>query len=249
MTLVIHTRDEWGAAPPSRAYSWIGPAVAFTCHWVGPGMGSYSQQTVPSILRGIQSSHMTPSASDPTKPWSDIAYSFAVDRFGGCWTLRGWDVRTAANGTNAGNSGSIAVVYLGGEGDPFTDQAKATLVELRAAHLARGGLADCYGHTDWTATGCPGAEILTFAHTQLALDLGPAFNPTETPDMTPEQAGQLAEVRNAVVDGHVAGAVVTQIDQRLNVLSEKLDRAGGVVDLARVPTTALLAELGRRTTG
>lgn len=229
--MIIRSRSEWGAAPPARPYSWIGPNVALTVHWVGNTLGEYAPTRTPEILQGIQRNHIDIQA------WSDIAYSFAVDRHGVAWALRGWDVRTAANGTEAGNSGSIAVLYVGGQGDPFTVAARTTIAELRRTHIARGGLIDAWGHQDWTPTACPGDEILRWVRT-LSADLEPATVPLED-TMNSTQEAKLDEVRRDIVDGHLAGGIVAQLDVRLNNIVAKLDAIEtrlGAIEGGEVPT-------------
>jgi len=100
-----------------------------------------------SIVRGYHSFHLS-------KGWAGLAYSSAVCPHGTRFEGRGPAYRTGANGTNDGNLRSYATVYLAGEGDPLTDEAKTAFLEegRRLAPLR-------WAHSDWKATGCPGAPL------------------------------------------------------------------------------------------
>jgi hypothetical protein len=87
--------------------------------------------------------------------WSDIAYSSLVCPHGGRFEGRGAGVRTAANGTNAGNQYSYATCYIAGEGDPLTDDAKRGFLE----EAQRFGVPLDKVHSDWFNTSCPGGPL------------------------------------------------------------------------------------------
>lgn len=181
MTRII-PRSEWGARPANYITP-LPAAVAFTIHWEGVPIGTYTAADAYERVRAIQRYHMDANG------WNDIAYNFVVDQWGQIFEGRGWDRRSAANGTNEGNSGSIAACYLGGPGDPFTDQAKAAYRWLRGQHVARGGLVDVFPHRHWTSTACPGDELAAFA---AELDAEPATfgaagssQPTTSPSSSP----------------------------------------------------------------
>jgi hypothetical protein len=183
VTVRIIPRAEWGARPPLGT-TYLPDAVAFTIHWEGPPMGQYTPQGAYALVRAIQNYHMG------TNGWNDIAYNFVIDRYGQVFEGRGWGRRSAANGTNEGNGGSIAVCYLGGQGDPFPEATKDAYRWLRAQHIARGGTLACYGHRHWTETACPGDEINDFAGSLHGTtpSLAPAAQPTPppAPDEEPE---------------------------------------------------------------
>ncbi len=120
-------------------------------------MGPFGHDRCAGKVRQIQTYHMD------TKKWSDIAYSTVVCPHGYVYEGRGWRTRTAANGTNAGNDASYAHCYLGGQGDPLTEDGKRGLV--LAFHLAQvegGAGTQRWVHRDWKATECPGDEITAF---------------------------------------------------------------------------------------
>lgn len=86
------------------------------------------------------------------KGWVDLAYTSGCCPHGVRFEGRPTWARTAAQGTNEGNRVSSAVVYIGGEGDPFTDLAKWAFVdeEMRLGRQLR------WCHNDWHSTACPG---------------------------------------------------------------------------------------------
>jgi hypothetical protein len=217
---VIRPRSDWGAAPSGGA-SWLAADVGVAVHWEGPYMGPYAQASVPSLLRGIQRYHQG------TQGWADIAYNFVVDRFGGTWEGRGWNARSAANGTSSSNSNYLAVCYLGGQGDPFTAEAANAISALFQEHVARGGRAEITGHRDHTATACPGDEIYAWVH---GTPLAPQ---SQEDDLTPEQAQQLAEVHAYINPARAGGGdtYLPNLLHRLMVDAIKKTRVGGTQEV------------------
>lgn len=214
---MIRPRSDWGAAPSGGA-SWLATDVGVAVHWEGPSMGAYSEDAVPGLLRGIQRYHQA------TQGWADIAYNYVVDRFGGVWEGRGWNARSAANGTNSSNSNYLAVCYLGGEGDPFTAEAANAISWLFQEHVRRGGRAEITGHRDHVATACPGDEIYAWLH---GTPLAPQ---SQEDDLTPEQAQQLAEVHRWLNPGIAGGGdtYLPNLLHRLMVDAVKKTTPGGV---------------------
>jgi hypothetical protein len=107
------TRAQWGARPRKGTPTPLNPTGA-TAHWEGPHMGTFPHDQCDDKVRGIQAFHMD------GRGWSDIAYNALVCPHGYVYEGRGPGVRSAANGTDAGNDADVAVCYLGGEGDPCT---------------------------------------------------------------------------------------------------------------------------------
>lgn len=163
-------RGEWGARPPRNVSRNVSPRH-LTAHHGGPspwpgGIGSHDRCA--QIVRGYQSFHMD------SNGWADIAYSSLVCPHGYRFEGRGPGVRTAANGTNAGNELSLATCYLAGEGDPLTDAAKAAFRD----EADRFGLPLDRVHSDWFSTSCPGDELRAWVK-------GGAFRPTGDPAYPP----------------------------------------------------------------
>lgn len=148
------TRAGWGARSP-RNWQRLTPSYGTTIHWNGPRLGPYSPTSSAGKVRAIQRFHLD------ERGWSDIAYSYLVDRYGVIFEGRGLNRRTAANGTNRGNGSAYAICYLGGEGDGFTQEGSRAIHDL-VTWLRRYGRAGgaVNGHGGWKATACPGPEIL-----------------------------------------------------------------------------------------
>lgn len=155
MSINLVTRRQCGLRP-ARSAKRFAPSKASTVHWMGPtttvaGRTTWGHDKCPGLVRGIQNFHMD------GQGWSDIAYNFLVCPHGVVFEGRGLNVRSAANGTNAGNSTSHAICALAGEGNPFSESEKKALRDARdfidRGSSAPGGLM-C--HSDHKSTACPG---------------------------------------------------------------------------------------------
>lgn len=148
----VVTRAQWGARPPRTRTNISSNVKGLGIHWVGPKQGTWTHDKCAGKVRGIQTFHMD------SRGWADIAYSHLVCPHGYIYEGRKWGTRTAANGTNEGNTYYHAICYLGGEGDPFTPEAKAALKSYVAEHRKIYGDA-VRPHSWFKATGCPGNVI------------------------------------------------------------------------------------------
>lgn len=145
-------RDTWGARKPRNRSAISSNVKGVGIHWVGPGMGTWTHDKCAGKVRGIQNFHMDANG------WSDIAYSHLACPHGYIFEGRKWGVRTAANGTNTGNTYYHAICYLGGQGDPFTEEAKAAIREYVERHQSIYG-DEVRPHSWFKSTGCPGDVI------------------------------------------------------------------------------------------
>lgn len=104
----ILPRSSWGARAPAATPSVARSLQAAIVHHTA-GQNSYSSAEVPAILRGVQAYHMDANG------WDDIAYNFAVDRFGRIWEARAGGIDRAVIGGHARgfNTGTTGVVVLG----------------------------------------------------------------------------------------------------------------------------------------
>lgn len=104
----IRPRSSWGARPPREPYDFSESFELAVVHHTVTG-NSYSQADVPGILRSVQAFHMD------TNGWNDIAYNFAVDRFGGMWEARGGGVTNPVIGGHSlgANPMTTGIVALG----------------------------------------------------------------------------------------------------------------------------------------
>jgi hypothetical protein len=166
------TRKEWGAAG-AKARTRIKTLVGNTIHYEGPQMGSFAHSTCAAKVRGIQQFHMN------KRGWADIAYTSVVCPHGSVFEGRWLGVRTAAQGTNEGNRTHYAHCYLGGKGDPLTDEARAAMHDVLAYFRANGSGDELRPHQFWHATECPGAPLLEFIQDK------PGFLQQVTPQLEP----------------------------------------------------------------
>lgn len=173
------TRKEWGAADARQRPALKNPR-GNTIHYEGPAMGTFAHSTCPAKVRGIQRFHMQKRA------WADIAYTSVVCPHGQVFEGRWLGVRTAAQGSNEGNDTHYAHCYLGGKGDPLTDDARAAMHDVLAYFRANNSGGDLKPHQFWRPTECPGEPLLEFIQDK------PRF---------------LAKVTTQLSDGGVPGAV------------------------------------------
>jgi hypothetical protein len=114
------------------------------------------------VWKGIQHYHMSPGGHDPTMPWCDIAYNFGF-RDNLVLEGRGWNHRSAAQGTNYGNDHYIAIVYLGTDKEGRRDVSPLeikTLTEfVLLAEKTLGKKLKVKPHNFFHSTGCPGDEL------------------------------------------------------------------------------------------
>ena len=137
----------------------IGSTLGVTLHWEGPHMGAFAHDECADHVRGIQRFHIE------GRGWADIAYNAVVCPHGVVFEGRGPGTTSAANGNTTDNADWYAVCYLGGERDPFTDEAKSGFVDA-VRWLRDEGDAGAFvnGHRDHKATECPGNEIHAWLH-------------------------------------------------------------------------------------
>ena len=175
----IQPRSAWSARPPKvHATTTADLRLAIVHHSVNSN--TYSTADVPGLLRSIQAYHMD------VQGWDDIAYNFAVDRFGQLWEARdGGTANIVLGGHSQGfNTGTVGIVVLG----DFTTAAVPagaleSVAQLVAWKLAlhrvdpastvpytSGGslkyaagvtvtLPRIVGHRDVQATDCPGSVL------------------------------------------------------------------------------------------
>lgn len=110
-----------------------------------------------STWKAWQTYHMN------THGWSDIAYTGGFCQHGYAFAGRGAGVRTAANGTNAGNQNYYAVTWIGGEGQTPTSQA-LDAADWWIDQLRRAGANTAVKpHRFFKSTGCPGNPLVGYA--------------------------------------------------------------------------------------
>jgi hypothetical protein len=97
-----------------------------------------------------------------TRGWADIAYSYLVCKHGFVFEGRGVGIRTAAQGTNAGNDAFHAVCFLGDDTanrDDITDPGRRAMREAVTLCNAWAKVKEVRPHSFFHPTGCPGDEL------------------------------------------------------------------------------------------
>ncbi len=175
----ILTRTQWGARPPSIAPTVAADLKLAVVHH-SVNANTYTREDVPAMLRGIQRYHMD------VQGWNDIAYNFAVDRFGRIWEARAGGVTRDVIGGHAQgfNTYSTGIMVLGDFTSAEPSQAAVNAVsDVIGWRFARhqvdvrgstqfaslGGpryesgtvvqLPRIVGHRDVGQTGCPGSRL------------------------------------------------------------------------------------------
>jgi hypothetical protein len=143
-------RSDWGARNPKQAPTplpILNPGLAV--HWEGPHMGDFPHDACASKVRSVQDFHMD------VRGWNDIAYNWVVCPHGFVFVGRGQNIRSAAQGTNDGNSGFHAVCFLGGVDDIVPDVALNALYSLKEYLNPTVVRAHCF----FRPTDCPGGRL------------------------------------------------------------------------------------------
>lgn len=102
----IHLRAEWGARASDTS---VGSTVKLAIVHHSDSSNDYSPSDVPAVLRSIQAYHMD------GRGWSDIAYNFVVDKYGGIWEGRGGGIDRPVIGAHSQgfNTNTVGVMVIG----------------------------------------------------------------------------------------------------------------------------------------
>lgn len=152
------SRDDAGLRPPKSVSRNITPGRGgVTYHYGGPAQRISRHEECVRRWAAWQEFHQD------ERGWVDVAYTGAVCDHGYAFAGRGIGVRTAANGTDAGNQNYYAVVWIGGEGEK-PSRAALDAFEWWVATLRRSGAGDrVVPHSYHKATGCPGGYLRAVA--------------------------------------------------------------------------------------
>lgn len=208
-TMQLVSRADWGARAPRNRQpldrnAQRGSAVHYTA---ADADEQADHANCAGRVRGIQSFHMDGNG------WADIAYSFLACKHGTVFEGRGRGVRTAAQGTDAGNDAYHAVCFLGDDTsgrDDVTGAGREAIAAAVAHCNAWAGVDGVRPHSSFKATACPGDQLRAFIAAGMPTT-------TEEDDMTPEQAAQLAAIHAGLI---VPGT--TSPDQTIDKLFERV---------------------------
>ena len=175
----INSRASWNARPSVEPAS-IAPTVRMAIVHHSVTANDYAPGDVPGILRSIQAFHID------GRGWNDIAYNFAVDKYGTIWEARGGGITNAVMGGHAkgANFETTGVVTLGDFTAAAPPQAMVnSIADLVGWKLYVHGtdpngtnvftlgentkyptgtvltLPNVIGHRDVGSTGCPGDQL------------------------------------------------------------------------------------------
>ena len=155
------SRAEIGLARPRSVSANISPGRGgITVHYGGGAQRITSPSQAMARWKQWQSFHMG------TRGWADIAYTAGFDDWGNVYAGRGYNTRTAANGTNDANQRFYAFCWIGGEGETPSPKALAALLWLISDARSNGGAGlEVKPHSAFRPTGCPGKPLRDFAAT------------------------------------------------------------------------------------
>lgn len=175
----ILSRSAWGARAPAVTPS-VAPDLKIAVVHHSVNANTYTAEEVPALLRSIQAYHMD------VQGWNDIAYNFAVDRFGRLWEARAGGITKAVIGGHAQgfNTYSTGVMVLGDFTSARPSQGAVNAVadvigwkfalhqldvrgttqfaSLGGPRYASGTVVQLpriVGHRDVGQTGCPGSQL------------------------------------------------------------------------------------------
>lgn len=120
-----------------------------TVHYNGPSVGTLADI---KLLQADARFHVN------TRNWDGLSYHYAVGRAGATYQCRDWAARLAHSGVPQGNSESLAVLVIHGEGDPLPSIQIAGLEAI----IKQLGINPRWilGHQEWPRlTACPGALL------------------------------------------------------------------------------------------
>ncbi len=135
-SLSVHPRADWGAKlPPKGALEAETPRFLLVHHTVSSN--TYGESAVAGQIQGFFNFH-----TSKEKGWSDVAYNFFVDRFGGVWEARTGSLAGPVRGdATGGNQGFSQLVCLIGD---FTTQRPSDLA-ISALSRVLASLGEKYG--------------------------------------------------------------------------------------------------------
>jgi hypothetical protein len=176
----VVTRAQWGARAP-RSRTGLSGSNGLVAHHNGPRLHLTADcdngRRCKAAVQATQRFHMD------VRGWQDLAYNFLVcPSCGRIYEGRGWGNRSAANGTNTGNSWGHAVMVLIGEGEPLTTPAKKALTAVAAEHRRRYGRHQWRTHDQFKATACPGPGIRSWVKSGATVPPDPPPLPPDKPE-------------------------------------------------------------------
>lgn len=221
----FYSRAELGMRAPRSVSNNVTPQNGgITVHYGGGAQRITSQKQARDRWLAWQRQHMD------GRGWVDVAYTAAFDNWGNVYAGRGYGVRTAANGTNAGNQNYLAFVWLGGGNEQPSEAALSALNWLIADARRNGNAGNqVKPHSHFRPTACPGNALRARAAeldgkgnlpgTGGGGDSKPNDPPTPRPEPDPEP-------RNYITVGDKGAAVRSWQNDLIRWNSSALPRFG-----------------------
>jgi hypothetical protein len=128
-------------------------------HYGGPAQRLTSHAQCIARWKFWQDFHMSPGWAGTSNGGADIAYNFGFCDHGYTFAGRGLGVRSAGNGTNAGNQNFYAAVWLGGEGERPSSAALDALEWIILECRNNGAGAQVRPHSWFKSTACCGNPL------------------------------------------------------------------------------------------
>lgn len=151
----ILSRSRWTNTKAGGAAMNMSRQRGIVVHYpaAGKDVGVLSQSQEASRLRGWRNYHVN------GRGWADLGYNFAIGQSGRIYEGRGLRVGAHATGHN---STTVGVLFIVGDNEPLTADAKRAFKALRAYLRKKGVGAGVWGHQQMSgaSTRCPGPYIM-----------------------------------------------------------------------------------------
>jgi len=139
-----------------------------TIHYNGPSVGNTKDL---DLIKADARFHVN------TRGWDGLAYHYAVGRDGALYQTRDYAARLNHSGVPQGNSESLAVLVVTGEGDPLP-QAQVNGLEQLIKQVGKGPRF-LLSHQEWPRlTACPGALLTRWLRGYRAQFMQSSFHTT-----------------------------------------------------------------------
>lgn len=162
-------RSEWGARPAKRVTLLVHPVAEVDIHHTAD-MGPITAAAAKGYMADLQWFFLRPGGRNGEEDWSDIAYSFVVDRWAQIFEGRGFDRADGATGTADGGNRSgksISICFAGYYHPPHNMEPSVAQLDaarwLIAQAKAKGKItqdAAIHPHRFWKPTACPGETVM-----------------------------------------------------------------------------------------
>ena len=151
----ILSRSKWtSTSARGTAFNWS-RIRGIVAHYPAAGrdIGVLSEAQEASRLRGWRNYHVS------GRGWADIGYNYGIGQSGRIYSLRG--NRAGAHATGH-NSTTVGVLFIVGDNEPLTREARDAFKALRAYLRKKGAGSGVWGHQQMSgaSTRCPGPYIM-----------------------------------------------------------------------------------------